>query len=132
MMLCGGAAARLRCVATLVLLLCEGAVLTLAASPIPNHHLTHTHTHTHTHTPYTHTTLNARRSPGSLLAMYRAPLLMTQGPPSAVRPGDVRALMEAQRRGRGRAGGGAVRTVVNYRMAPKAPAQQGLLLGRMG
>ncbi|GFR40557.1 hypothetical protein Agub_g1132, partial [Astrephomene gubernaculifera] len=52
--------------------------------------------------------------PGSMMAIYRAPLLMTQGPPSVVRPGDIRALMFAQRRrgrGGGMAGAGARRVV---------------------
>ncbi len=32
-----------------------------------------------------------------MLAIYHAPMLMTQAPPSVVRPGDVAALMRAQR-----------------------------------
>ncbi|GIL83862.1 hypothetical protein Vretifemale_12586 [Volvox reticuliferus] len=40
------------------------------------------------------------RSPGSMMAIYRAPFLATQAPPSVVRPGDVAALVFAQRRRR--------------------------------
>ncbi|GIL56461.1 hypothetical protein Vafri_11816, partial [Volvox africanus] len=49
----------------------------------------------------------AARSPGSMMAIYRAPFLATQAPPSVVRPGDVAALVFAQRR-RGRGRGSAV------------------------